>query len=70
MHEVPEAIAQDYHDRAAAAIESVSDQLDDAIAFVESISLSIKPNCFSAEQRSHMSHWLQQLRNAAQALRD
>ena len=70
MHSVPEAIATDYHDRAAAAIEKAADQLDDSIAFVESISLSIKPQCFTAEQRSHLSLWLQQLRSAAKALRD
>jgi hypothetical protein len=69
MHHVPIAIAGDYHDRCAAEIERLADQADHVAAFIESIVLSIQPECFTREQRADLSEWLTSVRASREALR-
>jgi phosphodiesterase/alkaline phosphatase D-like protein len=69
MHHVPIAIAGDYHNRCAAEIERAADQLDHAAAFIESVILSVQPECFTREQRADLSEWLTSVRSAREALR-
>ena len=69
MHQVPTAIAGDYHNRCAAEVERIFDQLDHAAAFIESVVLSVQPECFTTEQRADLSKWLTSVRSAREDLR-
>ena len=69
MHHVPIAIAGDYVSRCAVEVERISDQLDHTAAFIESVILSVQPECFSREQRADLSEWLTSVRSAREALR-
>ena len=69
MNHVPSPVATDYHDRCAAEIERVSDILDHSIVFIESVILSIQPECFTREERADLSEWLSSTRSAREALR-
>ena len=69
MNHVPSPVATDYHDRCALEIERVSDTLDHSIAFIESVTLSIQPECFTRDQKADLSAWLTSARSAREALR-
>ena len=69
MHQVPSGIARDYFSRCAIEIGRLDDQTDHTIAFLESVSLSVQPECFSVEQRAQLNEWLRSARSAREALR-
>ena len=69
MNHVPSPVATDYHSRCALEIERVSDNLDHSIAFIESVILSIQPECFTRDQKADLSAWLTSARSAREALR-
>ena len=69
MHQVPSGIASDYFSRCAAETERLADQADHVVAFIESIILSVQPECFSVEQRAQLNEWLTSVRSAREALR-
>ena len=69
MNHVPAAVASDYHNRCAAELERLADQAEHVIAFIESVTLSIQPECFTREERADLSEWLSSTRSAREALR-
>ena len=69
MHHVPLAIAGDYHNRCAAELEHLADQADHTIAFIESVILTVQPECFDRVQRADLSDWLSSARSVRDALR-
>ena len=69
MNHVPAAVASDYHNRCAAELERLADQAEHVIAFVESVTLSIQPECFTRDQKADLSAWLTSARSAREALR-
>jgi len=69
MHQVPSGIASDYHSRCAAEISRLDDLIDHAVCFIESVILSVQPECFTTEQRADLSKWLASARTAREVLR-
>ena len=69
MHQVPSGIASDYISRCAAEISRLDDLTDHTVCFIESVSLSVQPECFSVEQRAQLNEWLRSARSAREALR-